>query len=77
MPLLTASLPISEPRRNDLARLQLEVARRADQLARLVIPDQATDIDLWLQAEDEVFARHQPPAASARAVNSRVGSRVA
>ena len=65
MPLLTAPATLTEPRRNDLARLQLEVARRADQLARLVIPDRATDVALWLQAEDEIFARHQRPTERA------------
>ena len=57
MPLLEA--PIApEAQRNDLAHLQLEIARRADRLARLVISDPATDLDLWLQAEQEVFIRH-------------------
>jgi hypothetical protein len=41
--------------RNALARLQLRIARRADQLARLVISDPATDVALWLQAEEEIF----------------------
>ncbi len=43
---------------NELAHLQLEIARRADQLARLIIPDPAMDLALWLQAEQEIFARH-------------------
>jgi hypothetical protein len=45
--------------RNALARLQLKIARRADQLARLVISDPATDVALWLQAEEEIFSWSQ------------------
>ena len=56
--LLEAPVVVPEIRRNDLAHLQLEIARRADRLARLVITDRPTDLALWLQAEDEVFARH-------------------
>jgi len=58
MPMLEALSAAPVVQRNDLARLQLEIARRADQLARLVIGDPATDLALWLQAEQEVFARH-------------------
>jgi hypothetical protein len=58
MPLLETLAAVPLVQSNDLARLQLEVARRADQLARLVIPDRATDLALWQQAEQEVFARH-------------------
>ncbi|SDS32816.1 hypothetical protein [Opitutus sp. GAS368] len=57
MPLLEAPAAVPAIQRNDLAHLQLEIARRADQLARLVISDPVTDIDLWSQAEQEVFAR--------------------
>jgi hypothetical protein len=66
MPLLVAPLTATEPWRNDLARLQLEVARRADQLARLILPGRVTDAAVWRQAEEEVFAQHRPPAAPMR-----------
>jgi hypothetical protein len=61
MPLVSPEPPVAataEARHNDLAHLQLEIARRADQLARLVISDRATDLALWLQAETEIFAHH-------------------
>jgi hypothetical protein len=58
MPLLEAPTAVSEIQSNELAHLQLEIARRADQLARLVINDPVTDLALWLQAEQEIFARH-------------------
>ncbi len=63
MPHLAPELPAAAPEvsRNDLAHLQLEIARRADQLARLVVTDHAIDLALWLQAEAEVFARHKRP----------------
>jgi hypothetical protein len=61
MPLVAPEPPVAataEARRNDFAHLQLEIARRADQLSRLVVSDRPTDVTLWLQAEAEVFARH-------------------
>jgi hypothetical protein len=58
MPFLEAPAAVPEIQSNELAHLQLEIARRADQLARLVISDPATDLALWLQAEQEIFARY-------------------
>jgi hypothetical protein len=48
-------VPVRSIESNALPRLQLKIARRADQLSRLVISDPATDVALWLQAEEEVF----------------------
>jgi hypothetical protein len=45
-------------RSNDLAHLQLEIARRADQLARFASPGREQDRSVWLEAETEVFAQH-------------------
>ena len=43
--------------RNDLAHLQLEIARRADRLMRVATGVRDNDRELWLQAEREVFGR--------------------
>lgn len=40
-----------------LLRLQLSVARRADELVRWEAPSLATDRRAWLRAEQELFAR--------------------
>jgi hypothetical protein len=42
----------------DLLQLQLEIARRADELRSLrgYDPECATDRDLWLEAEQDVLA---------------------
>lgn len=58
-------MPLAEPPpvappilRNEFARLQLEVAREADRLARHAVSNRPSDLDLWQQAEHGVFARH-------------------
>jgi hypothetical protein len=53
-----ASLAAPAAQRNDLVHLQLEVARRADELARAFASRRPSDRDLWLQSEQEIFARH-------------------
>ena len=60
MPLLAALPVVPDLWHNELVHLQLAIARRADRLARCVISDPVTDLELWKQAEAEVFARHQP-----------------
>lgn len=74
MPLLApeSPAPIPEVSRNDLAHLQLEIARRADQLARLVITDRTIDVALWRQAEAEVFAWHERPLQKMTAKRRRM-----
>lgn len=59
MPTLDPS-PVAtvETRRNDFVYLQLEIARCADALARAIPPPWRQDLELWLEAEREVFARH-------------------
>ncbi len=54
--------PISE---DELLNLEMNVARRADALARGAPPDRGSDLAHWLQAEREVLA-DQLPAAMAR-----------
>jgi hypothetical protein len=58
MPLLQTATAVPELQRNEFAHLQLEIARRADGLARSVVSHRATDLSLRLRAEQEVFARH-------------------
>jgi len=62
--MLTLELPISvsaiappSARTSPLLELQLRVARHADALARRPGAGRATDRQLWLQAEEEVFSR--------------------
>lgn len=68
MPLLEPPAVVPEASRNDFAHLQLEIARRADALAGSVARSRISDLDLWLQAECEVFGRrgHFMPAAAGR-----------
>lgn len=68
MPLLEPPAVVPGVLRNDLAHLQLEIARRADELTRSVARSRLSDLALWLQAEQEVFARrgHLRPAAVGR-----------
>jgi hypothetical protein len=60
MPLSKTATTVPELLRNEFARLQLEIARRADALSKKVAPSRNTDLAVWLQAEREVFVRHQP-----------------
>ena len=45
---------------DDLVQLQLRVARRADELARGGDSTRSRDLQLWFQAERDVFAPSQP-----------------
>lgn len=68
MPLLDPPPAVPEVSRNDFAHLQLEIARRTDELTRTVARSRISDLDLWLRAEREIFARrdHLRPAAAGR-----------
>jgi len=54
----------------ELVRLQLQVARRADELSARTSPGQDKDLERWLQAEREVLAHNRQrvssPAAASR-----------
>lgn len=58
MPLPEPPRAIPEISRNDLAHLQLEIARHADQLPSRGRADRGADLARWLQAEEKVFSRH-------------------
>jgi hypothetical protein len=49
----------------DLTQLQLQIARRADELARANVGrlKESNDLDCWLQAEREIIGRMAEPAA--------------
>jgi hypothetical protein len=59
MPTPEAAPVVFAVSRNVFAYLQREIARRADQLARSIASDRHRDLALWLQAEQEVFTRHE------------------
>jgi hypothetical protein len=50
-----------EAQRNDLAHLQWEIARRADELAKSIAPGRDADLFIWLHAEREGFGRRDTP----------------
>lgn len=60
MPPFAVISPEIEVQSNDLAHLQLEIARRADELAGSIVI--GTDLAIWLRAEREIFARHETEA---------------
>lgn len=60
--MIPTSVPDSDAFSNELTSLQLRVARRADELARLQRYPTPLNIHCWLQAEVEMW----PVAANAR-----------
>jgi len=51
---------------DELLNLEMNVARRADALARGASRDRGSDLAHWLQAEREVLADRLPPATARR-----------
>ena len=49
----------------DLTQLQLQIARRADELARAKVGrcEEKSDLDCWLQAEREILGQVTEPAS--------------
>lgn len=57
MPRLEPPAVVSEASHNGFVPLQLEIARRADELAGKFTPGCVSDLALWRQAEREVFVQ--------------------
>jgi hypothetical protein len=51
-----ATTAAADPISDELALLELRVAKRADELARNRNPNREQDIEFWNQAEQDVFS---------------------
>lgn len=58
------------PHDDPLLELQLRVARRADELARVRFVPTDLNLHCWLQAEEEILGSDPPPCAEALAAAS-------